>query len=560
MCHYLHGAWFPEGGAGRIAGCVEKVIESRGGACLVGWEATKILVDGGRTRAVAAQERFGTGRRVFSAPIIISDIGIRETCERLLDGWPNERLRSRVLALGHGHSAVTLYLGLSESLAELGITGENLWIYESGEHDDIAGMSRDLLEGRPRNAYISFPSLKKQSKAREDCKHTVEIISPVSPDFFSAWKETGPDDRRPEYRALKARISEGLLALAERHIPGIASLVVYAELSTPLSITHYTSHSEGAFYGLPVRPQRYRRGGFSPRAGIRGLYFAGSDVSSLGISGAMMGGVAAACMAMHWGGFRSTFMSRLRDSSRTLPAAARTLPDTGQHFQGRVVHTTEVSPSVFELGLRIERRDGLSAEVALPLFKPGQFVKLLVADTEWREYSIIRADARTLTLLISARADGRGPRFARNAMEGDSVDLRMPFGSFVLFAGERRKIFIATGTGLAPIVAQIASLSERRFVGKVDLYFGCPCRADDLTPRYLKYFQGSLDLKIVVCTSREMVSHEGFVNGRVSGAIHNLIFDPSETEFYLAGNPRMIEEVTKILDERGACHVRAERF
>ena len=566
VCHYLHGAWFPDGGAGRIAGFIEKVIEAHGGSCFVGWEATKILVDGTRVCGVEARERFGQGRRVIQAPVVISDIGIAETCERLLGFWPEERLRSRVSFVGHGYSAVTLYVGLSRSPASLGIKGENFWIFENPDHEDVEGASRSLMEGKAQNTYISFPSLKKHSGSQETIKHTVEIISMVPSELFSRWSETGLENRGVEYRALKERISEGLLALAERHIPGIRGLVAYSELSTPLSVTYYTGHPRGEFYGIPARPQRYQSGGFSPRSTLKGLYFAGSDVSALGVAGSMMGGIAAACLAMGRGGFGSTFMSTLPDAvtsrsgTASLPAGVPAVPPSGQHLFGHILSRTEVTPSVFELRIAVEHPGGTSTGTTGLSHEAGQFVKLRVAETEWREYSIVEAEGRTLTLLIAARMDGSGPRFARSARQGDAVDILMPFGSFVLFPGERRKVFIATGTGLAPMVAQIASLARSRFARTVELYYGCRGRDDDLTPRYLAKYRDSLDLKMTVCTSREAVTNEGFFSGRVGGALQSLVFDPADTEFYLSGNPRMIEDLTKMLDTRGARYLRAERF
>ena len=68
----------------------------------------------------------------------------------------------------------------------------------------------------------------------------------------------------------------------------------YRELSTPLTVEHFTSHPGGRFYGLPMRPARYRSSPLSASTPIPGLYLAGSDVATLGIVGAMTGGVAAA--------------------------------------------------------------------------------------------------------------------------------------------------------------------------------------------------------------------------------------------------------------------------
>ena len=56
---YLHGGWFPEGGAGRIARTFEPGIEASGGSIKVGQEAIEIVVDGGRAIGVKAIDRRG---------------------------------------------------------------------------------------------------------------------------------------------------------------------------------------------------------------------------------------------------------------------------------------------------------------------------------------------------------------------------------------------------------------------------------------------------------------------------------------------------------------------
>ena len=81
---YLKGAWFPQGGAGRIARAFEQGIEASGGAIKVSHEVTEILTEGGRAVGVKALDRRGAEpiEVVFRAPIVISDVGARATYRR----------------------------------------------------------------------------------------------------------------------------------------------------------------------------------------------------------------------------------------------------------------------------------------------------------------------------------------------------------------------------------------------------------------------------------------------------------------------------------------------
>jgi all-trans-retinol 13,14-reductase len=60
---------------------------------------------------------------------------------------------------------------------------------------------------------------------------------------------------------------------------------------------HFVRPTQGSIYGIEPTPGRFKNPWLKPRSPIRNLYFSGSDVASVGVMGAMMGGVlcAAAC-------------------------------------------------------------------------------------------------------------------------------------------------------------------------------------------------------------------------------------------------------------------------
>jgi phytoene dehydrogenase-like protein len=139
-------------------------------------------------------------------------------------------------------------------------------------------------------AYLSFPSLK-DPKAQA---HTAEIIAFTDYNSFAQWREQPWLKRDEDYQALKQRLSEALIAFVDQHYPGFAEIVEYHELSTPITNEHFTSHPKGGIYGLPFVGERFHRENLAwthPVTPLPGLYLTGADVCSLGIGGAMMGGV-----------------------------------------------------------------------------------------------------------------------------------------------------------------------------------------------------------------------------------------------------------------------------
>jgi all-trans-retinol 13,14-reductase len=142
------------------------------------------------------------------------------------------------------------------------------------------------MAGKPPYVFASFPSSKDPSANR----HTAELIIMVDGQSFETWKDTRWKQRPDDYGVVKDAARDGLVALTDSAIPGLASLIDYAEVATPATVEHFTSWPRGAFYGIPAIPQRYRSPWTQIETPIPGLLLTGTDVASHGILGAMMGG------------------------------------------------------------------------------------------------------------------------------------------------------------------------------------------------------------------------------------------------------------------------------
>lgn len=572
VAHYLEGAWFPEGGSARIARAIEDGIEAHGGRIRVCQEVREILVENGRAVGVRVIDRSGPHPHeiIHRAPVVVSGAGAGPTYNRLLPtdgpvGAATRGVRSAIDEVGPGLSAVSVYLELSE-LPD-GVDGSNVWVSTTIDHDDIEGATADLLAGGPRAAFCSFPSV----KAGEG-RTTAEILAFVGPRAFKAWEGTAKGDRGADYARLKAVIADGLIALADSAVPGLRAAVRRVEVGTPLTVEHYTSHPAGAFYGIPATPERYRKRLTTPRTPIDGLYLTGQDAGFLGIAGALMAGMSAACQVLGPAG-HNQIMRAIEKGPGQQPRAAATGPggkgqdagapgdhggkraaggeereqQPGQGLQlpgklgARVVSSRAVTPSVVELVLDLDDD--------APQWWPGQYVRLRVADHEWRDYSIASLEGRRLRLLIDTRTRGRGARFAVGAEPGSRTLLEGPFGSFTATDSSRRRVFVATGTGLAPflpVFAQDPRESDR-------LLFGCRTSAEDLTR--------ALDdpmPPVTRCVTREDV--DGAFRGRVTAALAEFGDQAAECDFHVCGSPEMVADATAVLRDLGAGAVVTEAF
>lgn len=297
--HYFNGASYPVGGAGVLAATIAKRIEAGGGMLVTSAEASMILVENGR----AAGVRMADGREL-RAPLVMSDAGAANTFERLLpqDLAILNHLRTPLRSIAASTAHVSLYVGLSASAEQLRLTGTNLWIHPGFDHDaNVKRFARNVANADTPLpfVYLSFPSAKDPDfSRRHPGKGTIEAITMVPYEIFVPWAETRWKKRSEEYETLKQQLAARLRAELERQVPAVAGYIEHAELSTPLSTRHFMNYQRGEIYGLASTPARYVLRSLGARTPVRGLYLTGQDVASLGVAGALFGGVIAASAAL----------------------------------------------------------------------------------------------------------------------------------------------------------------------------------------------------------------------------------------------------------------------
>lgn len=286
--HYFNGASYPVGGASRICETIGSVIERAGGKIVVSAEVSEILLENGRALGV----RMSDGRSIH-APLIISDAGVRNTFGRLLPA--PQPILDEVEQIPSSMAHLSLYVGVKQSASDLGLNGTNLWVFPSHDHDaNLARYLSDSSAPLPM-LFISFPSAKDtQFSQLYPDKATVEVVTLAAYDQFKSWEDTRWKKRGADYDALKNDLAERLKAELEKHVPALRGKIDYAELSTPLSTRHFMNYERGEAYGLAATPERFQMRALTPQTKIKNLFLTGQDVCSLGVTGALFGGLVSA--------------------------------------------------------------------------------------------------------------------------------------------------------------------------------------------------------------------------------------------------------------------------
>jgi CDP-4-dehydro-6-deoxyglucose reductase, E3 len=210
----------------------------------------------------------------------------------------------------------------------------------------------------------------------------------------------------------------------------------------------------------------------------------------------------------------------------------------------------------------------LALELLDPLeirFQAGQFVSFEVEKPGLRfpvtrPYSIAsRPGSRCVELLFNLVPGGPGSEFLFALQTGDRVSFRGPAGTFVLRDyPERRLLFVATGTGIAPIRSMIhARLPSPT---PVTLIWGLRNERD-------LYYQNELaelaeqfpEFSYTVTLSQPSPSWPGAV-GRVQSHIEPHLVSTDDLAVYVCGGHDMISSVTALIRSHGVCPIHREQY
>jgi len=301
VSHYLDGAWFPAGGSASFAREFGRTIAAAGGAVRTDAEVVHIDSAGRRVRGVQL-----AGGETIECRCVISDIGIHNTLRLLPSEEVDYQWAADALAIAPSTGYVGLYLGLEGDIAAHGADTANQWIYDSW---DVNALWTDpFVQARAPALFVSFPSLRDPRHdpgARR--RHTAEVVALVDWSAFTQWdasqaeggmKKNAPAAVRSEsYQAFKSLLESNLRAQFAQHFPALAPMIVASECSTPVSLATYTGAEHGAMYGLAATPQRFLSPALRPRTPIGGLFLAGQDACTPGVTGAFFGGLMAAANA-----------------------------------------------------------------------------------------------------------------------------------------------------------------------------------------------------------------------------------------------------------------------
>ena len=287
--HFLYGGYYPVGGSAKIAQELLQTVFDAGGFTRINADVEEILIEGGKAVGVRLK-----GGEEIRAARVVSAAGVRSTVERMLPEAHREKSWSEdIKKLAPASAHVCLYIGFKGDIRTAGVGSHNLWLYNTWDAEqetwDIS--DPDNLQDAPI-LYCSFPSLKDpEHDPGPEVRHTGEVVTFVAWEDFEKWRGSKWKKRGDDYEGFKKAITDALIKQLVANVPGLESMIDYVELSSPLSTDHFCRPVRGSIYGLEPTPERFATPWLRPRSPIPGLFFSGSEISTVGVIGAMMGGV-----------------------------------------------------------------------------------------------------------------------------------------------------------------------------------------------------------------------------------------------------------------------------
>jgi benzoate/toluate 1,2-dioxygenase reductase subunit len=220
-------------------------------------------------------------------------------------------------------------------------------------------------------------------------------------------------------------------------------------------------------------------------------------------------------------------------------------------------------PSASVAKLVLEFPDGIDFS-----FRSGQYVRIKIPGAaEWRSYSMASTprDLPRMDFLVRIIPGGLVSEYLRERCRaGDEITVDGPMGSFILHPGRAPQIFIAGGTGLAPILAMLDEIRYRPGPRpRMLLSFGCGSEREFFYREEIELRRWWMpELRVILSADQVDNSESGLLQGTPVAALSAERIDDPQTAAYLCGPPPMIEAARRRLLQMGAAPERiyAEQF
>ncbi|AXN32110.1 FAD-binding oxidoreductase [Vibrio coralliilyticus] len=185
-------------------------------------------------------------------------------------------------------------------------------------------------------------------------------------------------------------------------------------------------------------------------------------------------------------------------------------------------------------------------------YLPGQYVDLMFNGVK-RSYSIANAqlDSKEIELHIRKVPNGRMSKMIFGQVKDNQLmRIEGPKGTFFVRNGNRPLIFMATGTGVAPIKAMCEQLVGCQDIRPIHIYWGVRNTSELYCEELQELADSHEHVHFTPVLSRG-VDNEKYRKGYIQDAVLNDFVSLENIAVYACGSPNMIQSAKALLIENG---------
>jgi Na+-transporting NADH:ubiquinone oxidoreductase subunit F len=222
-----------------------------------------------------------------------------------------------------------------------------------------------------------------------------------------------------------------------------------------------------------------------------------------------------------------------------------------KEFATEVESIKDLTHDIKEVRLKLENPNEIK-------FKAGQFIQIRVPEYElsseevYRAYSLSSApqEKNIVELEIRLVPNGICTTYVHKYLkEGDKLTINGPYGEFFLRDTEREILFIAGGSGMAPIKSILFDMKEKGIKRKARYFFGATSKRDLFHVETMRELEKEMpNFKFIPALSRPSPEDNwDGESGLITKVLDKHLENGDNVEAYLCGSPGMIDACVKTL-------------
>jgi Na+-transporting NADH:ubiquinone oxidoreductase subunit F len=226
-----------------------------------------------------------------------------------------------------------------------------------------------------------------------------------------------------------------------------------------------------------------------------------------------------------------------------------------KEYQTEVVSIKDLTYDIKEITLKLLEPQEIH-------FKAGQFIQFqvpeyeLTAEPVYRAYSMASNPQIKGSVELEIRLVPNGictTYVFEHLKTGDTVTINGPYGEFFLRDTDSELVFIAGGSGMAPIKAMLSDMHEKQINRKTSYFFGARSTRDLFLVEEMRELEKKLPDFTYIPALSEPSAEENWdgETGLITEVLSRHLKSVENLEAYLCGSPGMIDASIAVLTEKG---------